>query len=86
VQVGSKTLTLFWACVLAGICEFAGAVLLGRGVSDTIKSGIVKVDAFTGARHCPLRTAAMRMHAMARWRAPHDGTDAVHARFQCATH
>ena len=98
-SVGSRTLTLFQACVLAAICEvrcvatdmrclrhllstnhlfackqgtlvlalsrrlsradlcsggarmvqFGGAVLLGRGVSSTIKSGIVDVDYFTDA-------------------------------------
>ena len=36
------------AVVVAGICEFLGAVLLGANVADTIKSGIAKLPAFNG--------------------------------------
>lgn len=36
------------AVILAGICEFLGAVLLGANVADTIKSGIAKLPAFAG--------------------------------------
>jgi solute carrier family 20 (sodium-dependent phosphate transporter) len=34
------------AIVVASVCEFGGAVLLGSGVTDTIKSGIAKVSAY----------------------------------------
>ena len=34
--------------MVAGICEFLGAVLLGANVADTIKSGIAKLPAFNG--------------------------------------
>ena len=37
------------AVVVAGICEFLGAVLLGASVADTIKSGIAKLATFNGA-------------------------------------
>ena len=36
------------AVVVAGICEFLGAVLLGASVADTIKSGIAKLATFNG--------------------------------------
>lgn len=38
------------AIVVAGIFEFLGAVLLGSGVTDTIKGGIAKTSAYT-VRH-----------------------------------
>ncbi len=44
--VGSNSLTLFWAVVLAGICEFAGAVLVGSDVAETVRKGIIDADAF----------------------------------------
>jgi PiT family inorganic phosphate transporter len=45
--VGSRALTIFWAVVLAGICNFCGAVLVGSHVTDTVRSGIVNTQAFT---------------------------------------
>jgi len=45
--VGSKALTIFWAIVLAGICNFCGAVLVGSHVTDTVRKGIIDTQAFT---------------------------------------
>jgi len=45
--VGSKALTIFWAVVLAGICNFCGAVLVGSHVTDTVRQGIIDTHAFT---------------------------------------
>lgn len=46
-SVGAKALTMKQAILVASVCEFSGAVLLGSGVTDTIKSGIAKVSAYT---------------------------------------
>ncbi len=43
--VGSKALSIRNAVILAGICEFAGAVLVGSHVTDTIRKGIVSPEA-----------------------------------------
>ena len=45
--VGSKAITIFWAVVLAGICEFCGAVLVGSHVTDTVRKGIIDTEFFT---------------------------------------
>lgn len=44
--VASRALTLGKVVILAGIMEFAGAVLLGAGVTSTIKSGIARLSVF----------------------------------------
>jgi PiT family inorganic phosphate transporter len=43
-SVGSGALTLKKAVIVAGVFEFAGAVLVGKHVSGTIKSGIVSPE------------------------------------------
>ncbi|KPK44805.1 MAG: hypothetical protein AMJ65_01975 [Phycisphaerae bacterium SG8_4] len=45
--VGSKALTVAWAVVLAGICNFCGAVLVGSHVADTVRKGIISTQVFT---------------------------------------
>jgi len=44
--VGSKSITIFWAVILAAICNFAGAVLVGSHVTDTVRKGIIDTQAF----------------------------------------
>mmetsp|Transcript_25699 Transcript_25699/g.81172 ORF Transcript_25699/g.81172 Transcript_25699/m.81172 type:complete len:575 (-) Transcript_25699:197-1921(-) len=46
-SVGSKALTIKQACALAVIFEFAGAVLAGSSVAETIRSGIAKSSCYT---------------------------------------
>ncbi|KAL2632064.1 hypothetical protein R1flu_016750 [Riccia fluitans] len=46
-SVGSKTLTLKQAVIIASIFEFAGALLLGRVSTNTIASGIADINSFT---------------------------------------
>ncbi|NIA06142.1 MAG: phosphate permease [Actinobacteria bacterium] len=43
--VGAKAIPIFWALILAAICEFGGAVLVGSQVSNTIRKGIIDVQA-----------------------------------------
>lgn len=42
-SVASRSLTMRQACVLAAICEFLGAVLVGAKVAGTIKNGAYPV-------------------------------------------
>ncbi len=42
--VGSKALSIKQAVILAGLCEFAGAVLVGSHVTNTVRKGIVDPD------------------------------------------
>jgi PiT family inorganic phosphate transporter len=44
--VGSKALTVMWAVVLAAVCNFLGAVLVGGHVTDTVRKGIIDTQAF----------------------------------------
>lgn len=46
-SVGSKTLTLKQALLIAGVFEFSGALLLGRVSTNTIAGGIADITAFT---------------------------------------
>jgi len=45
-SVGSGALTLLAAIALAAVLEFAGAVLLGSSVTETISKGIVEISLF----------------------------------------
>lgn len=45
-SVGSKALSLRQAVLVAAICEFGGSMLLGSGVTSTIRKGIAKPEAY----------------------------------------
>ena len=45
--VGSKTLTLKQAVIVASVFEFSGAVLMGSHVTDAVRKNIVSEDLFT---------------------------------------
>lgn len=45
--VGSKAITIKQAVIAAGICEFAGAVLVGSHVTETVRKGIVNPAAIS---------------------------------------
>lgn len=47
-SVGSGTLTLKQAIIIAAVAEFAGAFLVGGHVSDTIRKGMLDPELFSG--------------------------------------
>lgn len=47
--VGSRAISVRNAVIAAGICEFAGAVLVGSHVADTVRKGIVDPNAMQAA-------------------------------------
>ncbi len=46
-SVGSKAITIKQALIIAAVFEFAGAYLAGGQVTETIRSGLVDMDAFS---------------------------------------
>merc|ERR1719163_2095439 len=44
-SVGAKSLKLWQACIIAGVMEFAGCMLLGQEVTSTIKKGFININA-----------------------------------------
>jgi sodium-dependent phosphate transporter len=52
-SVSAKSLTLLQAIIIASILEFSGALLLGSGVSGTIKSKIVDVNIYNSYQAGP---------------------------------
>ena len=65
--VGSKALTVFWAVVLAGICNFCGAVLVGGHVTDTVRKGIIDTQAFADDPRMLAHGMVCAMLAAALW-------------------
>jgi len=68
-SVGSGALTFKQAVIVAAIFEFAGAVLVGGHVTDTVRKGIVDPSAFAGdpmslvvGMTCALLAAAIWLH------------------------
>lgn len=61
-SVGSKTLTMWSAVVIAAIFEFLGAMLLGGAVTKTIAGGIAKTSVSIAGRHAAGQPARMRHH------------------------
>lgn len=45
-SVGAGSLTLKWACVIAAVFEFLGALLMGGSVTDTVRKKIIDPDVF----------------------------------------
>jgi hypothetical protein len=69
-SVGAKALTMPQALIVAAFCEFGGAVLLGAGVTDTIKGGIANPKVFAntpGAKREGKRVGEITMKASQHW-------------------
>ena len=69
--VGSKSISIKHAIIAAAICEFAGAVLVGSHVTDTVRKGIVDPASLPAAEvvlgmACALLAAALWLH-LATW-------------------
>jgi len=71
--VGSRAITIKQAVIVAGICEFAGAVLVGTDVTDTVRKGIVDPNTLAAVPEvlclgmaCVLLAAALWLH-LASW-------------------
>jgi len=67
--VGSKAISIKRAVLAAGVCEFAGAVLVGSHVTDTVRKGIVnpeclsdRPEALALGMACALLAAAVWLH------------------------
>lgn len=66
-SVASRALTMRQATVLAAICEFLGAVLVGAKVSDTIKNGIIDLTLFKGNAGIEMLGFTCALVASATW-------------------
>ncbi len=82
--VGSKALTLTGAIIIAAIFEAAGALIAGGDVVDTIKSGIIDIDAFGGnadpfiwAMMAALLSAALWLNFATMMKAPVSTTHSI---------
>ena len=82
--VGSKAISLSWAVILAGIFEFAGAVLVGSHVSDTVRKGIVDTQAFLQRPEilaygmmCALLSSAIWLHSASLFGMPVSTTHSI---------
>ncbi|MDP6563183.1 MAG: inorganic phosphate transporter, partial [Candidatus Thalassarchaeum sp.] len=47
-SVGSRSLTLKQAIIIAGVFEFAGAFLVGSHVTETVRKGMLDLSLFEG--------------------------------------
>ncbi len=45
-SVGAGSLSLRWACVIAAVMEFLGALLMGNNVTDTVRKKIIDIAVF----------------------------------------
>lgn len=66
-SVSSRSLKYWQAMILAGIMEFLGAVLAGSRVSDTIRSKIINVSAFSDEPAVLMLTMACALVGSSIW-------------------
>jgi len=82
--VGSRSISIKKAVIAAAVCEFAGAVLVGAHVTDTIRKGIVSPEAMAGdvqasalGMCCALFAAALWLHLASWWGMPVSTTHSI---------
>ncbi|KAK6464145.1 Na+/Pi symporter [Scheffersomyces coipomensis] len=66
-SVSSKSLKYWQAMILAALCEFLGAVLVGSRVSDTIRNKIVDVSLFEDTPAALMLTMACALVGSSLW-------------------
>jgi len=82
--VGSRSISIKKAVIAAAVCEFAGSVLVGAHVTDTIRKGIVSPEAMAGdvqafalGMCCALLAAALWLHLASWWGMPVSTTHSI---------
>lgn len=66
-SVSSRSLKYWQAMILAAICEFLGAVLVGSRVSDTIRNKIINVNVFSDSPAVLMLTMATALVGSSTW-------------------
>lgn len=66
-SISSRSLKYWQAMILAGICEWLGAVLVGSRVSDTIRSKIIDVNSFNDDPAALMLTLACALVGSSVW-------------------
>ncbi|KAF8949099.1 hypothetical protein BGZ52_006123 [Haplosporangium bisporale] len=66
-SVGSGSITLAQALIIACFCEFGGAFLLGANTTETIKGGIVQTSKYTGQPEILMLTMVCALMGSSTW-------------------
>lgn len=66
-SISSRSLKYWQAMILAALCEFLGAVLVGNKVSDTIRNKIVSVEVFNNEPAVLMLTMACALVGSSLW-------------------
>lgn len=66
-SVGSGSITLAQALIIACFCEFGGAFLLGANTTETIKGGIVKTTLYAGQPEILMLTMVCALMGSSTW-------------------
>ncbi|TXT04866.1 hypothetical protein VHUM_03949 [Vanrija humicola] len=66
-SVAARSLTMRQACMLAAVCEFLGAVLVGAKVTGTIKNGIIQLSMFRENAGIEMLAFTCALAASATW-------------------
>ncbi len=82
--VGSRAITIRQAVILGALCEFAGSILVGAHVTDTVRKGIVDPkllaatpELFALGMVCALLACALWLHLASWWGMPVSTTHSI---------